>query len=109
MIPELLKRDDFVSAPALITYFYRLNVSRPPLDDVHVRRALNLAIDKRLICEKVTKAGQQPANSIVPPGLAGYRSPQCGDFNVAAARAELAKSRYAQSGQPLPKIRMKLP
>ncbi len=104
MVQELQHRDDFVSAPSLISYFYRLNVTRPPLDDVHVRRALNLAIDKRLICEKVTRAGQQPARHIVPPGLAGYVSPQTGDFDPAAARAELAKSRYAESSQPFPKF-----
>jgi oligopeptide transport system substrate-binding protein len=102
MVQELRDRDDFIVAPSLITYFYRLNVNRPPLDDVHVRRALNLAIDKRLICEKVMRAGQQPARHLVPPGLAGYVSPQSGDFDPAAARAELAKSKYAQNGQPFP-------
>ena len=106
MIHELRGRDDFVAAPSLITYFYRLNVDRPPLDDVHVRRALNLAIDKQLICEKVTKGGEQPARHVVPPGLAGYVSPQTGDFDPVAARAELAKSKYALAGRPLPKIQI---
>jgi oligopeptide transport system substrate-binding protein len=106
IIPELRKRRDFLAAPGLITYFYRLNVTRPPLDDVHVRRALNLAIDKRLICEKVTKAGQVPARSFVPPGLPGYHSPQCGAFDIEAARRELSQSRYAREGLPLPKIQI---
>ncbi len=104
VIPELMDRDDFYVAPALITYFYRLNVERPPLDDVHVRRALNMAIDKRLICEKVTRAGQQPARSIVPPGIAGYASPMCGEFDPAKAKLELEKSKYKREGKKLPKI-----
>jgi oligopeptide transport system substrate-binding protein len=104
ILPDLQKRSDFLSAPALITYFYRLNINRPPLDDIHVRRAMNMAIEKRLICEKVMKAGQQPARSFVPPGLDGYDSPLCEPFDASAARAELAKSKYLRNGKPLPKI-----
>ncbi|MBI2477902.1 MAG: peptide ABC transporter substrate-binding protein [Planctomycetia bacterium] len=94
----------YLTGPILIIYFYRLNTKRPPLDDVHVRRALNLAMDKLLICEKVTQGGQIPARSIVPPGLTGYASPLCGEFNVEAAKAELAKSKYAKLPGGIPKI-----
>lgn len=106
VIPDLIARPerDFLPTPILVIYFYRLNVNRPPLDDVHVRRALNLALDKQLICDKVTQGGQIPARSFVPPGLPGYKSPLCGEFNVDAARAELAKSKYAQQPGGLPRI-----
>jgi len=106
IVPELMTRPerDFAPAPVLIVYFYRLNVTKPPLDDVHVRRALNLALDKQLICDKVTQAGQRPARSFVPPGLPGYESPLCGEFNVEAARAELAQSKYAKQPGGIPKI-----
>ncbi|HUG71664.1 MAG TPA: peptide ABC transporter substrate-binding protein [Pirellulaceae bacterium] len=106
VIPDLIARPekDFIPTPVLIIYFYRLNTTRPPLDDVHLRRALNLAMDKQLICEKVTQGGQMPARSIVPPGLPGYNSPLCGEFDVEAARAELAKSKYAKLPGGIPKI-----
>jgi oligopeptide transport system substrate-binding protein len=106
VIPDLIARPekDFIPTPVLIIYFYRLNTTRPPLDDVHLRRALNLAMDKQLICEKVTQGGQMPARSIVPPGLPGYKSPLCGEFDVEAARAELAKSKYATLPGGIPKI-----
>lgn len=106
VIPELIARPerDFIPTPVLIIYFYRLNTTRPPLDDVHVRRALNLAMDKQLICDKVTQGGQIPARSIVPPGLPGYKSPLCGAFDVNAARAELALSKYAKMPGGIPKI-----
>lgn len=103
MIPELMPREDFLTAPALITYFYRLNVTRPPLDNVLVRRALNLAIDKRQICERVTKAGEQPARSLVPPGMAGYEAALCGDFDVEEARRLLAEAGYP-GGSGLPTV-----
>ena len=104
VIPELLKRDDCIAAPGLATYFYRFNVTSAPLDDIHVRRALNLAVDKQLIVDKVTKAGQRPARHLVPPGLPGYLSPMCGEFDPELAQAELAKSKYVREGKRIPRI-----
>jgi oligopeptide transport system substrate-binding protein len=57
---------DFVRSRYLSTYWYELNVSKPPLDDVRVRRALNLAIDKQLLIDSITRSGQQPATHYVP-------------------------------------------
>lgn len=59
--------------PYLGTYFYRLNVTRPPFDDVRVRRALALAISREDIVEHITRGGQQPAYHYTPPGFPGYR------------------------------------
>ncbi len=105
VVPDLRKRPDFFTAPMLTTYFYRLNVTRPPLDDVRVRQALNMALDKQVICEKILKAGQQPARSFVPPGLAGYESAKCGEFNVPEARRLLADAGYP-GGRHLPKLQI---
>lgn len=75
LMKELRERDDFVSAPQLTVYFYRLNTRRKPLHDPRVRRAIAMAINRTQIVNEVTKAGQQPAYSLVPPGIAGYESP----------------------------------
>jgi oligopeptide transport system substrate-binding protein len=103
IIPDLQKRSDFFTAPMLTTYFYRLRVTHPALKDARVRRALNMALDKQVICERILKAGQQPARSFVPPGLTGYVSPQCGKFNVAEARRLLDEAGYP-GGRNLPKL-----
>jgi ABC-type oligopeptide transport system substrate-binding subunit len=72
---DALKSDpNFHCVPYLTTYYYSFNVTRKPLDDKRVRRALALAIDRETICGKILRAGQKPAYSIVPPGLAGYAS-----------------------------------
>ncbi len=105
IMPELSQRDDFVRAPMLTTYFYRVNVNRPPLDNPLVRKALNRAIDKSIICEKVTKGGQIPARSFVPPGLAGFKSGLAGDFNPEEARKLLAEAGYP-GGRGLRKIQI---
>jgi oligopeptide transport system substrate-binding protein len=103
ILPILKERDDFKAAPALITYFYRLNVGKPPLDDVLVRRALNAAMNKAQIVEQVTRAGQIPARSLVPPGMADYEGAQCGAFDVREARRLLAEAGYP-NGRGLPTI-----
>ncbi|MBW3600212.1 MAG: peptide ABC transporter substrate-binding protein, partial [Planctomycetes bacterium] len=103
IIPILKQRPDFKDAPALITYFYRLNVDRPPLDDVLVRRALNAAMNKREIVEQVTRAGQLPARALVPPGMAEYENAQCGEFDVSEARRLLAEAGYP-GGRGLPTV-----
>ncbi|MGA1203558.1 MAG: peptide ABC transporter substrate-binding protein [Planctomycetota bacterium] len=59
--------------PHLESAFYRVNVTRPPFDDPRVRRALSLAIDRRVLCQEITRCGEQPAATFVPwpaPALA---------------------------------------
>ncbi len=94
--PELLRID-----PLLGTYFLRLNVTRPFLNDVRVRRALALALDREALVEKVLRGGQQPARSFVPPGTAGYVFEGGFTTNFEAARALLAEAGYTH-GQGLP-------
>ena len=103
IISELKEREDFVSGPQLTVYFYRLNVARKPVDDPRVRRALNLAINKKRLVEFVTKAGEIPAQSLVPPGLSGYQPANGGEYNLELARQLLAEAGYPE-GRGMPKV-----
>lgn len=94
LMGELKKRPDFHSAPFLGTYFLRFNVSRPPFNDARVRKAIALVIDKNLLVEKITKAGELPAGSLVPPGTAGYQPPPGLARDPQAARALLAQAGF---------------
>ncbi|MCA9241445.1 MAG: peptide ABC transporter substrate-binding protein [Planctomycetales bacterium] len=87
-------RPDFNPAPMFTSYYYEFSVNRPPLDDRRVRAALNMAIDKAVICDYVTKGGQKPARSFVPPGLPGYEASLCGPHDLEAAKALLAEAGY---------------
>jgi oligopeptide transport system substrate-binding protein len=62
----LAPKKDFRRGYYLSTYWYELNTKVPPVDDVRVRRALNLAVDKRQLVDKVTRGGQIPATHYVP-------------------------------------------
>lgn len=104
-IPRLKKElpKEFRSGPELTNYFYRINVTRPELRDKRVRQALNLAMDKRQICENVTRAGEIPTTSFVPPGITGYTSPAGVPHDKDRARRLLAEAGYP-GGRGLPTI-----
>ncbi|MDE0890923.1 MAG: ABC transporter substrate-binding protein [Planctomycetota bacterium] len=104
LIPRLVAREDFDPAPYMGTYFYRVNITRPPFDDVRVRRALALSIDREAICTNITKAGEVPAFSYVPPGMPGYsgvemdRPTDPDPERARAQRLEEAKRLIAEAG-----------
>lgn len=62
---------EFSIAPQLCTYYYGFNTTAPFVDDVRVRRALSMAIDRQGLIDNVTKGGQEPAQWFARPGLAG--------------------------------------
>jgi oligopeptide transport system substrate-binding protein len=103
IIPDLRERADFHTAPILSVYFYRINCTRKPLDNKFVRQALNLAMDKQKICERILRAGEQPATNLVPPGITGYTPPQGAEYDVEKARQLLAKAGFPE-GHNFPKI-----
>lgn len=84
----------FVEAPYLGTYFYLINTARPPLDDVRVRQALSLAVDRAKLARSVMHDLVTPAWSITPPGTLGYEPPKLFDYEPERARALLAEAGY---------------
>jgi oligopeptide transport system substrate-binding protein len=87
------------------TSFIRFNVERKPFDDLRVRKALALALDKEDIVTKITRCGEPVANNLVPPGNPGYVPPQGLPYNVEAARKLLADAGYP-NGQGFPDVNL---
>lgn len=54
-------------APYYGTFFLGLNLNDKHLSDQQLRQALNLAIDRQTLVDKVLKSGQLPASGIIPP------------------------------------------
>lgn len=105
VVPELKGMPEFRSGPMMTTYFYRLNVKRKPLNDKRVRQALAMAINKQTICDRILRAGQVPARTLVPPGLTGYESPARLPYDPARARELLAAAGFP-GGQSFPKLQI---
>ncbi len=102
---QLRQTPYFHSGPILAAYFYRFNVTKPPYNDVRVRRALSLAVDKKRIVEKITKAGEPIAPGIVPPGTQNYTSPIQEKHDPEAARKLLAEAGFPE-GKGFPRMRL---
>ncbi len=66
---------ELMIAPMACTYYYGFNTSKPPVDNVHLRRALSLAIDRQGLIDNVLKGGQQPAQWFCRPGMAACPTP----------------------------------
>ena len=60
-------------SPQLATYYYEFNTARPPFNDARVRKALNMALDKDIIADKVMGQGQRPAWLISQPDIGGVK------------------------------------
>ena len=81
--------------PELSFSYVGFNATRPPFDDVNIRRAFSQAIDKDKLISLVFRGMVQRADGILPPGMPGYNKDLSGlDFNVARARELIANSRY---------------
>ena len=58
--------------PTLQSVFLRFNVTKPPLDNPKVRRALSLAIDRDTLARTILQASRLPAYALTPPNTGGY-------------------------------------
>jgi len=88
------------SVPELSFSYIGFNCSRPPFDDVNLRRAFALAVNKEKIVSVLFRGMLRQADGILPPGLPGYNEGLSGlGYDVARARELIAASRYGSAGR----------
>lgn len=109
---NLLKDGSAKAYPYLGIYYYSLNISKEAekvnpeaakaLKDVRVRKALNLAIDRTELVDKVTKGGEKAATGYVPHGILDKNGKdfRAVDYLPATAKVEEAKKLLTEAGYP---------
>ncbi|MDC9605142.1 ABC transporter substrate-binding protein [Xenorhabdus griffiniae] len=72
-LPTVKKKfgDQLHVKPMMSVYYYLFNTQKPPFDDIRIRQALALALDRNIITDKVLGNGQKPAYDVVSPGAGG--------------------------------------
>jgi len=85
-----------VEVPTLSNFNLRINLKGDKTNNVLVRRALSLAIDRKTIVETVLQGQGAPAYALYPPGLSAYDK----DYNPFPYDPEAAKKLLAEAGYP---------
>lgn len=106
-IPAYRDRKDpeYNHYPYLSTYFYVFNVTKPPFDDVRVRKALAYAVDRETLVNSVTKGVQSATGALTPPNTLGYTSRTQMKFDPDLARQLLAEAGYP-NGKNFPHVEL---
>lgn len=100
---DLLRKelpDETRISPYLGIYYYVFNTKQDAFNDVRVRQALSLAINREAITDQVLKTGEIAAYSFVPPGTENYAGPSYVSWKDTpyAERVEQAKALLAEAG-----------
>jgi len=98
------------SVATLSTYYLGFMMDRSPCgDNLHLRRALNYAVDRAFLCQKVLGGSHVPARGVLPPGLPGYNPDLEGySYDPERARRELREAGYGPE-RPVPELTLFFP
>jgi oligopeptide transport system substrate-binding protein len=74
--------------------YYIFNLRKAPFNDARVRAAISMTADREFVTKEILKAGQQPAYSLVPPGIANYQTGAMStDFKGQSMEERLARAK----------------
>jgi oligopeptide transport system substrate-binding protein len=92
-VEDMRRYPDYMDAPEASTVYYLVNTTRPPMNDVRVRKAFNAAIDKRALA--ALRRSAKPMTGVNPIGIfPGYPDVAGDGFDPARARALLAEAGF---------------
>ncbi len=103
-LSERLETGEVRTSPLLANYSYQFNLTKQPFDDIRVRQALSLALDRREMTEELLQGGQSPSQGLVPRGTVDQYPGA--DFRLAGGNllfgydAEKARALLAEAGYP---------
>jgi peptide/nickel transport system substrate-binding protein len=84
----------FRAQPTISTYYFWMNVNKPPFDDLKVRQAVNYAVDPAAL-ERIYTGSLKGNQQILPPGMPGYSKLDLYPHNLAKAKAMIKEAHPA--------------
>lgn len=92
-------KDNLVTGPEAGCYFYVFNQDMKPTDDVRVRKAVSMAIDRQTILDQMYSGAGHVVNSMLPDGVLGAYDTQEIPYDPEKAKALLAEAGYGEGCQ----------
>jgi oligopeptide transport system substrate-binding protein len=91
---------EYKSNPYLGVYYIGFNLTQPPFkNNLKLREALTLAIDRETLVAKIAVGGNTPAYGWIPPGMTDYPNASLPWRDLPQAeREEMARRAYAEAG-----------
>ncbi len=110
-VPEWKDKPEYNLISVFGTYYLSFNVTKPPFTDARVRRAFNIAINRRVLTDRVFRRGEVPSQGIVPENTRSARGGTwrehagdlIGKMDIQEARRLLKEAGYDEA-HPLPSV-----
>ncbi len=94
--------NELLTGVNLCTSYVVFDNTRPPFDDVNVRKAFSMAFNRQQYIDVVMRGHALPAIGLYPPGLPGFNIALQGlPYDPAAARDLLKQSKYGTNLPPI--------
>lgn len=90
-VKEQFEGTQFREEPTISTYFFWMNTTEPPFDDVKVRQAVNHAVDPRAL-ERIYAGQLEGGQQVLPPGMPGHEEFELYPHDMAKAKEMLKEA-----------------
>jgi peptide/nickel transport system substrate-binding protein len=89
-------KGQLISSPQQQVYFMVVQLTKPPFDDVKVRQAMSLALDRKVLVDQATAGTATIANSFFPKGTLDWDADLTLPFDLDKAKTLISQSKYPQ-------------
>jgi peptide/nickel transport system substrate-binding protein len=90
-VKEKYEGSQFRVEPTISNYFFWMNTTKPPFNDLKVRQAVNYALDGEAM-ERIYAGSLKAIQQILPPGMPGYKKFELYPHNMAKAKKLIAEA-----------------
>lgn len=92
-LADAKKRSDYQHTPGLGLMYVLMNYLAKPFDNIKIRQAFALAINKDILAQNVMHDSVLPTNHLIPQGVPGYNQALVGPAGVTSTKGELQKAK----------------